>query len=412
MPLVADIVAALVPRDLDRRVLVFSIASMVIMLGAGIISPVLPLYAADFGASYAGAGALVSAFALGRFLFDYVGGALADRVSARWLAGGGAALTALASLLCGVAQSFPLLILYRGLEGIGSAFYVTTAMAFITRTVTPERMGRVMGFYQGMILFGISLGPATGGFIAHAAGLRAPFFAYASLSALVAVTAGRLVGDMPRRQYPPESENGRSIGQLMRDRSFVFAIVLTMLIFGTRAGLRLNLIPLFADAVVGLNEFWIGLLLSVSAFANFLVLWHAGTLIDRRGRRRVVLPVLLVTMLVVAAFPWARTFVTLLVDAALLGVVLGYLAPAPAAIIADVTPARVSGQAMGVYRMAADLGLLVGPVTFGAVTTAYGFGVAFEFSAALVFGVWLLGRRTRETLQPSAELVVPRIAVS
>ena len=393
----------LVPHDLDRRVLVFSLASMVIMLGAGIISPVLPLYATEFGASFTGAGALVSAFALGRFLFDYIGGALADRVPARWLAGGGAGLTALASLLCGLAQSFPMLILYRGLEGIGSAFYVTTAMAFITRTVTAERMGRVMGFYQGMILLGISFGPAVGGYIAHVAGLRAPFFAYALLSALVAVTASRLVGDMP----PPPSrkevgEHSRALWHLLGDRAFVFAVLLTMLIFGTRAGLRLNLIPLFADATLGLNEFWIGVLLTAAAFVNFLVLWHAGAMIDRHGRRRVVLPVLVATIAVVACFPWARSFWLLLLDTSLLGAVLGYLAPAPAAIIVDITPSAASGQAMGLYRMAADLGLLIGPVAFGYVASGFGFTVGFEFSAALVAAVWLLGTRTRETLRSAS----------
>jgi MFS family permease len=356
----------------------------------------------------------VSAFALGRFLFDYIGGALADRVPARWLAAGGAGLTALASLLCGLAHSFSMLILYRGLEGIGSAFYVTTAMAFITRTVTAEKMGRVMGFYQGMILLGISFGPAVGGYIAHVAGLRAPFFAYALLSALVAVTAGRLVGDMPPPHPSATGEKrGDALRALARDRAFVFAIVLTMLIFGTRAGLRLNLIPLFADAALGLNEFWIGVLLTATAFVNFLVLWHAGAMIDRHGRLRVVQPVLLVTIAVVAVFPWSRGFWSLLLDAAFLGAVLGYLAPAPAAIIADITPSEISGQAMGVYRMAADLGLLIGPVTFGYVAGGYGFAAGFGFSAVLVAAVWAFGTRTRETLRSlSVRVTAGRVVIS
>ncbi|MFQ5665262.1 MAG: MFS transporter [Candidatus Binatia bacterium] len=403
----------LIPRELDRRVLVFSLASTVIMLGAGIISPVLPLYAAAFGASITGAGALVSAFAVGRFLFDYIGGTLADRVSARWMAGGGAALTALAALLCGLARSFPMLILYRGLEGIGSAFYVTTAMAFITRTVTPEKMGRVMGFYQGMILLGVSLGPAVGGYLAHVAGLRAPFFAYALLSAVVAATAGKVVAEMPPPQPGKGGETRGGVHTVVRDRAFVFAIVLTMLIFATRAGLRLNLIPLFADAVVRLNEFWIGIILTVASFVNFLVLWHAGALIDRQGRRRVVLPVLAATTVVVVGFAWARSFGLLLLETALLGAMLGYLAPVPAAIIADVTPAAVSGQAMGVYRMAGDLGLFLGPLTFGYVANGFGFSTGFWFSASLVATVWLLGVRTRETLRPVTTRVAgQRIIVS
>lgn len=392
--------------EIDRRLVVFSLASMVLMLGAGIISPVLPLYATEFGVSYAGAGALVSAFALGRFFFDYLGGALADRVPARWMAGGGAALTAVASLLCGTAQSYPMLIVYRALEGVGSAFYVTTAMAFITRTVTPAQMGRTMGFYQGMLLLGVSLGPGLGGYIAHVAGRRAPFFAYALLSALVAAGAGRLVADMPPAHRAKDGELTGNVGDLLRDRAFAFALVLTVLIFVTRAGLRLNLIPLYAHEVVGLNEFWVGMTLTVTAFVNFLVLWHAGSLIDRRGRRRVVLPMLAGTAVVLALFPLAHTFWPLALDAALLGITLGYLAPAPAAMVADIAPPAMSGRAMGLYRMAADLGLLIGPLLFGVIAGAFGFGAAFAWGAALSIAVLVFGLGTRETLPRSRAPVV------
>jgi MFS family permease len=398
-------------RDIDRRLVVFSVASMVLMMGAGIISPVLPLYAGEFGVSYTGAGALVSAFALGRFVFDYVGGTLSDRVPARWMAGGGAALTALASLLCGVARSFPMLVAYRVLEGIGSAFYVTTAMAFITRTVGPGQMGRAMGFYQGMLLLGVSFGPGIGGYIAHVAGLRAPFFAYAFFSAVVAVSALRLVADVPPAPQPAADADEERVSTLLHDRAFVFALLLTALIFITRAGLRLNLIPLFAHDVVGLNELWVGLTLTITAFANFLVLWHAGSLIDRRGRRRTVLPVLAFTTVIVAVFPLARSFSLLVLVAGLLGAALGYLAPAPAAIIADVTPVALSGRAMGLYRMAADLGLLVGPLAFGAIAGSFGFTAAFAWGALLAAAVFLLGVRTRETLRsadaPPRRIVAP-----
>ena len=41
---------------LDRQVVLLSLTSLVVMLGASVISPVLPLYAREFGVSYSGAG--------------------------------------------------------------------------------------------------------------------------------------------------------------------------------------------------------------------------------------------------------------------------------------------------------------------------------------------------------------------
>ena len=120
------------PPEVDPRVFAFSLATMVLMFGVGIIAPVLPLYAREFGASYAEAGALVAAFAIGRLAFDYVGGLLSDRIPARWLAGGGAAVASLSALGSALAPNYSFLFACRVVEGIGSAFYVTTAMAFIT----------------------------------------------------------------------------------------------------------------------------------------------------------------------------------------------------------------------------------------------------------------------------------------
>src|ERR1700758_307752 len=107
---------------LDPQVVLLSSTSLVIMLGSSIISPVLPLYAREFGVGYAGVGLLVSSFAAGRLLFDYAGGALADRSSPRLLTTAGAAITALSAFLCAHATGFAWLVAYRAIEGVGSAF--------------------------------------------------------------------------------------------------------------------------------------------------------------------------------------------------------------------------------------------------------------------------------------------------
>src|SRR5712664_1703702 len=96
--------------DLDPQVIVISLMTLVIMLGSSVISPVLPLLAQEFGVSYAGAGALVSAFALGRIPSDFIGGALVDRLSPRLVASGGAAIVTLSALLSVWASDFHVLL--------------------------------------------------------------------------------------------------------------------------------------------------------------------------------------------------------------------------------------------------------------------------------------------------------------
>src|SRR5688572_12791544 len=99
--------------DFSPQVVVVSLMTLVIMMGSSVISPVLPLIAQEFGVSYTGAGALVSAFALGRIPFDFIGGALVDRFSPRWIATGGAAVVALSAGLSAIAHDFHVLLFYR-----------------------------------------------------------------------------------------------------------------------------------------------------------------------------------------------------------------------------------------------------------------------------------------------------------
>jgi len=77
---------------------------------------------------------------------------------------------------------------------------------------------------------------------------------------------------------------------------------------------------------------------------------------------------------------------------------LGYLAPAPAAMVADLTPREMLGAVIGVYRMAGDIGLLVGPVALGYLATRYGFEAAFLSAAACSLVTLGLGLTVPETL--------------
>ena len=396
---------------LDRQVVLLSTTSLVIMLGSSIITPALPFYAREFGVSYAGAGLLVSAFAAGRLAFDYAGGELADRLSPRLLTAAGALITAVSAFLCATAPSFSWLVAYRVIEGVGSAFYVITIMALFARTVGAEQMGKAMGFYQSMILLGVSFGPTIGGVVAELWGLRAPFYVMSAFAVVVAVLSWLLVTPEVRAAHEarPARPPIARIARYMLSRSFLYVLALTFFVFAVRAGARTNLIPLFGGERGGLGSSAIGVVLSASAFANFVVLWHAGALIDRRGRQWVALPTLAVTAVVCFGFCLSAGFTNLLVMSTALGVTLGYLAPAPAAMVADLTPREMLGGVIGVYRMAGDVGLLIGPVALGALATDYGFESAFVAAGICALVTLALGFAIPETLGVAGARAVPPV---
>ena len=391
--------------DLDPQVVIISTMTLVIMLGSSVISPVLPLLAQELGVSYAGAGALVSAFAVGRIPFDFIGGAMVDKISPRLVATAGAAIVTISALLSAWAPDFHSLLWFRLIGGIGSALFIITAMAFLARTVAPQRMGQAMSFYQSMLLLGVSFGPSVGGFSASLfQSLRAPFWAMATLSLAVTVMCFQWIGEFPasptgpRPTGAPPSSNQRVLKELFTDATFRFVCVLTFLIFGVRSGMMLNLIPLFAQEETGLGETGIGIMQSLCSIANFAILWHAGRLLDRVGRRRVILPCLWLIAGLVFLCPWATTIPRLAAVSIIFGLIAGYLGPAPAAIIADITPKESAGAVMGVYRMSGDIGLLLGPISVGWTAGHLGFTLAFVSVAVCAALVALMGLSARETL--------------
>jgi len=58
-------------------------SSMAVMLGFGIVGPILPQYILTFDATYMVAGLVISAFPLARMCFNFPAGILADRIGRR-----------------------------------------------------------------------------------------------------------------------------------------------------------------------------------------------------------------------------------------------------------------------------------------------------------------------------------------
>src|SRR5438128_12011217 len=92
----------------DPAVRVVVLLVFVIMLGFGIVAPILPLYARSFGVSYDAASLLISAFAFARLVFDPVAGPVIDRYGEQLCATTGVFFVGASPLLGRLARNVPL----------------------------------------------------------------------------------------------------------------------------------------------------------------------------------------------------------------------------------------------------------------------------------------------------------------
>ena len=166
-------------RDLPRETLVIAIISGFVALGFGIVAPSIPIFARTMGVGVFAASAVISAFALMRFVSSPAAGVGVNRFGERRVLALGLIIVAVSSLLAGLAQTYWWLLVMRALGGIGSSMFTVSSMALVLRTAGPAQRGRASGAVQAGFLLGGVAGPAIGGLIVGIS-IRAPFFFYAA----------------------------------------------------------------------------------------------------------------------------------------------------------------------------------------------------------------------------------------
>ncbi|MNM11675.1 Multidrug resistance protein 3 [compost metagenome] len=167
--------------------------SLVVVSGLYVTLPMGSVLADTFHASAAEAAwsgsAFSFAYALGFLLF----GPLSDRFG-RWsmLFWGLAALFVITPML-GLAQSLPVLVALRALQGLASATFAPTVMTYVVETFPAERRVTAMGFVSTGFLVSAIAGQLFGSAVSEYWGWSYVFFIHGVLVLIAAVLLGSLV---------------------------------------------------------------------------------------------------------------------------------------------------------------------------------------------------------------------------
>jgi MFS transporter, DHA1 family, multidrug resistance protein len=395
----------------DRRVTTVILVVFFVMAGAGLVLPVLPLFArSSFGVGYGAVGVLVSSYGLARLVFDLVAGPIVDRFGERVTAVGGLVVIAVGSALTGVAPGFAMAVAGWATAGVGSAVTLAALYTRVLRVVPTQQMARTLGIFYGAFNTGFVAGGAASGLVADRFGLAGPLLANAVVVLLAAVlwlalipAGGRAA---PAGDRAPDPGEGRGLARLLRTPGLVPVVVTNFAYLWMVAVVFDTLVPLFASDVLGLSTIGIGVVIAVALAAEFVVLYPAGSVADQRGRKPVLVPSLAGLAVATVAVGWAPTPLLLGVALAVLGVMSGAAGVPPGAMLSDVAPTQSSGTAVGVFRFCGDLGFTLGPLLAGWAIPVVGFRWAFALAAIPTAVALALIVRTPETLRP-AEVASP-----
>jgi MFS family permease len=368
--------------------------SVTVALGFGMLVPVLPRYAKDFGVTLAAIGLVNLVFGFTRFSFGLVGGIVIDRFGDRASTISGLLIVALSSYSAGLATNFPQLVAARGFGGVGSAFFIAGMQNRILRIIEPGAMGRATGVFRSSFLIGFVVGPLLGSIVEASLGPSAVFHVYAT-GLLVATVIAWFVMAATEQEAKvqvrrPPLEALRAARPLFRDRRYVTALLATFVGWYLIAGPAQVVGVVFAEEELGFSEVQIGLATTLLAVGEIIVLAFSGRASDTYGRRAVLIPSLVVGILATAtlgqveALRWA--FFPLYIA---IGASIAAGSTAAGGLLADSMPKGGSGAAVGVNHMAGDFGYMLSPILLGTVVGGTGYGPAYILAAVPVVFVLL-----------------------
>jgi MFS family permease len=407
-------------RSIIKDPLVGPIIAIVLVLlsGFGLVFPIMPLYARSFGVGNDGAGLLIATFGFARLFGDLVAGSIVDRKGERWTAVAGMIFLAICSSITGAAPNFVAATVAWGFAGIGSAIVFASLFSYILKAAPRDRVARTLSFFYGAFNVGVIAGGAAGGFIAGALGLAAPLFVYSVILMFGIFVYLRFVPDLRHRAIGQSVDeaaivegavaeaprpSGRIVRDLLRVPGFITTLVLNLTYLWVVAAIFNTLVPLFASDDLGMSTSAIGAMFAVGVAAEFFVLFPAGTLADRYGRKAVMVPSLAGLAVMIFVLGLSPSALVLTVLLAVLALFSGFAGVPPAAMLSDIVPQAQSGRGVGAFRFCGDIGFFLGPLIAGATSKAFGFKTAFAITAVVPLIACVVTIRTKETLRRSAE---------
>ncbi len=273
------------------------------------------------------------------------------------------------------AQSYPLLLAFRFIQGAFTVMVWQTLMTLAIDYSGSHNRGRNMGIFGAFLALAMGLGPAFGGVISSY-GVFMPYYYAAALNVVVFLTAIAWLKEPSLKKARPTLRQSLTIA---KRHPKLFVPGLFNFIDRLHIGFILVALPLFLSTVLGLSESLRGMALGLFAMPFIILQYPMGKLSDKYGRYRPLVigslgyGIILLLLGYFGSFGFP-IFLSMLI---LLGVFSGVTAPPSIALVGDTVGREESAMGMSFFNFMGNLGIVIGPIVFGILMTFADFVTAF-----------------------------------
>ncbi|GHD92383.1 MFS transporter [Streptomyces naganishii] len=406
-----------------RRLLVLAICCMsllIVSLDNTVLNVALPSLQRDLHAQTSGLQWTIDAYTLVLASLLMLAGSTADRIGRKRVFMAGLVVFGLGSLLCSLAPSLELLVVFRMVQAVGGSMLNPVAMSIITNTFTdPRERARAIGAWGAVVGISMAAGPLVGGLLVESVGWRSIFWVNlpvglaallltlrfvpesrapkarrpdpagqalvialfgaltysiieapdSGLTAVLPFAAIALAALLGLLWYEPRRDEPLIDLRFFRSAPFSGATVIAVSAFAALGGF-LFLSTLYLQNVRGLNALHAGLWMLPMATPAFLCAPLSGRLVGSRGPR---LPLLIAgaamtaSAVLFAAFEAETSNGTLALGYVLFGIGFGFVnAPITNTAVSGM-PRAQAGVAAAVASTSRQLGQTLGVAVVGAL---------------------------------------------
>jgi multidrug resistance protein len=380
------------------RLAILFVTVLVDMVGFGIVLPLLPYYAEEFGASPLEVTLLIASFSAMQFVAVPIWGRVSDRLGRRPFIVAGLFASAVSYLIFGLATSLAALFVSRVAAGAAGGT-ISVAQAYVADSTEPENRAHGLGMLGAASGLGILIGPAIGGYFSQF-GYSVPGYIAAVLCAVNGIAALFFLPESVRGRGAREgSEGAAQAGSIRRwartMASFPLGLLLTVYFLAIMSFTAMtSVLALFAERAHAMDAMDMGIVFATAGGTTVVVRGLiVGWLVRRFGERRIVqagVLVLSASLLTIPLVPGPAMMFALVPFWAL---ATGLTFPSLASLVSRATDPDSQGAMLGGQQVVGGIGRVLGPVWAGAIFERIGIRSPFFVGAVLVSAAAVLALR-------------------
>jgi len=397
------------PPPARRALIAASLGWMLDAFDVMLYALVLAYMMKDLGMSKGTAGLMSSLTLLAAAAGGIIFGVLADKRGRTWSLRASILVYSVFTAACGLAQTVPMLAVFRIFLGLGMGGEWTSGAALVTETWPDEHRGKAMGFVQSFWAVGYAAAALVAAIVYPLAGWRAVFF--------VGVLPALLVFWVQKKVEEPALWRAQKAQAVVAEKTRIGAVIRGRLLGITVAVTLMNGFLLFGwwgfntwipgylslaqnQGGIGLSQWLTSFLVFFMQFGMWLGYLTFGYFSDIIGRKKTYIVFFSAAAVFIFVFanlhrPWLLFLLGPFVAFFGTGGFSGF-----GALTAELYPTRIRATLQGTTYNLGRIGSAAAPLLIGALAQDHGFGAAFllssaAFVAAAVMWIWIPETRGR-----------------